>query len=548
MKNAVKTAADAPRALIYCRVSDRKQRTHGSGLDSQEQRCRKYADERGYNVEMVFPDDVSGGGDFMKRPGMRAMLAYLEAQAGKPYVVIFDDLKRFARDTRFHLELRSELAARGAVPECLNFKFEDSPEGKFIETMMAATGQLEREQNRRQVVQKMKARVESGYWVFRAPVGYKHVPAPGGGGKILVPDEYLSSVVRNALEGYASGRFASQAEVQRFLEASPHFPKDRKDGTIRPMTIKRLLQKVVYAGYVEAPKWGVSLRKGQHDALISFETWQRIQETLEGKKRFYPARKDYNEDFPLRGFVTCKCCGNAMTAAWSKGKTKRYAYYRCETRGCEAKSKSVARAKLEAGFDEIMQRLAPSRRLVEMAGAMFEDAWALKEETFREEQLERKAQLKAVEKEIDQTLDKIMEAENKSVIRAFEKRIDKLEQQKIVLSEKLSNSPSQQRGKRECMELSLQFLANPWIIYRNGSHAVRQTVLRLAFAEPLTYCPKEAYGTPKISFPFKVLGEIAGENGEMVLLERIELSTSPLPRECSTSELQQRRALGQRGG
>jgi site-specific DNA recombinase len=27
----------------------------------------------------------------------------------------------------------------------------------------------------------------------------------------------------------------------------------------------------------------------------------------------------------------------------------------------------------------------------------------------------------------------------------------------------------------------------------------------------------------------------------MVLLERIELSTSPLPRECSTSELQQRR-------
>ena len=31
-----------------------------------------------------------------------------------------------------------------------------------------------------------------------------------------------------------------------------------------------------------------------------------------------------------------------------------------------------------------------------------------------------------------------------------------------------------------------------------------------------------------------------GKNWKMVLLERIELSTSPLPRECSTSELQQR--------
>ena len=98
----------------------------------------------------------------------------------------------------------------------MNFKFEDSPEGKFIETMMAATGQLEREQNRRQVKQKMMARVEGGYWVFRAPVGYKHVQAMGGGGKVLIPNEPLSSVVREALEGYASGRFTSQACRRRF--------------------------------------------------------------------------------------------------------------------------------------------------------------------------------------------------------------------------------------------------------------------------------------------------------------------------------------------
>ena len=518
-------------------MSDRKQKTHGSGLESQEQRCRKYADERGYTVEMVFPDDISGGGDFIKRPGMRAMLAYLEAQAGKPYVVIFDDLKRFARDTRFHLELRNELASRGAVPECLNFKFEDSPEGKFIETMMAATGQLEREQNRRQVVQKMKARVESGYWVFRAPVGYKHVPTPGGGGKIIVPDEPLSSVVQEALEGYASGRFVSQAEVQRFLEANPHFPKDRQDGTIRPMTIKRLLQTVVYAGYVEAPKWEVSLRKGQHDALISFETYQRIQETLEGKKRFYPARKDYNEDFPLRGFVNCKACGNAMTAAWSKGKYKRYAYYRCETRGCEAKSKSVARAKLEAGFDEIMQRMAPARKTMNAARDMLAEVWKLRGQIIAEEQEAWKAQLRAVDKEIEQTLDKIMESEKRLVIRAFEKRMDKLEQKKIVLSEKLSNGRSKILGERECLELPLQLLSNPWYLYKNGSHAVRQIVLRLAFAKPLSYCHKEAYGTPKLSIPFKVLGEIPGQNGEMVPQGRIELPTSPLPRVRSTTEL-----------
>jgi DNA invertase Pin-like site-specific DNA recombinase len=57
-------------ALIYCRVSSKQQKIQGSGLDSQEHRCRLYAVEKGYRVANVFPDDVSGGGDFMNRPGM----------------------------------------------------------------------------------------------------------------------------------------------------------------------------------------------------------------------------------------------------------------------------------------------------------------------------------------------------------------------------------------------------------------------------------------------------------------------------------------------
>lgn len=54
----------------------------------------------------------------------------------------------------------------------------------------------------------MKARVENGFWVFRAPVGYRYVNAPSGGGKVLVPDEVLAPIVREALEGYATGHFA----------------------------------------------------------------------------------------------------------------------------------------------------------------------------------------------------------------------------------------------------------------------------------------------------------------------------------------------------
>lgn len=218
---------------------------------SQEHRCREYAVARGYQVEAVFHDDASGGGDFMKRPGMVAMLNFLDAESHDGYVVIFDDLKRFARDTIFHLKLRQELAAYNASVECLNFKLEDTPEGQFVETVIAAQGQLERLQNRRQTLQKMKARVERGYYVFACPVGYRYEKC-GSHGRMLVRDEPLASIVQEALEGFASGRFDLHAEVKRWLEVQPAFPKVQ-NGIVLNQTITNLLTRVVYAAWSKRP-------------------------------------------------------------------------------------------------------------------------------------------------------------------------------------------------------------------------------------------------------------------------------------------------------
>ena len=56
---------------MYCRVSDRKQKTNGGGLESQLHRCLEYALGKGLIVEEQFLDDVSGGGgNFDKRPAL----------------------------------------------------------------------------------------------------------------------------------------------------------------------------------------------------------------------------------------------------------------------------------------------------------------------------------------------------------------------------------------------------------------------------------------------------------------------------------------------
>lgn len=162
----------------------------------------------------------------------------------------------------------------------------------------------------------MRARMMNGYNVFNAPIGYRYDKV-GKHGKLLVPDQPCASVITEALESFASGHFETQGEVKRFFENSLHFPKNKR-GEVHLQRVKDILTHVLYAGYLDKPEWGIHLVKGHHEPLISFETFQKIQQRLNGQAKA-PVREDINEDFPLRGFVACVSCGTPMTSCWSRG-------------------------------------------------------------------------------------------------------------------------------------------------------------------------------------------------------------------------------------
>ena len=199
-----------------------------------------------------------------------------------------------------------------------------------------------------------------------------------------------------------------------------------------------LLTRPVYAGMVEASKWGVSLRKGHHEALISFETFQKIQDRLNGKARA-PARKDISQDFPLRGFVTCGDCTTPLTACWAKGRHGHFPYYFCPKRTCTSYGKSVRREVLEGQFEALLKALQPTEELFRLARAMFEDLWKHRLESAAEKEKTLRAELEKTERGVEQFLDRIADAQLPSLITAYENRIRKLEEQKIVLHEKIAN-------------------------------------------------------------------------------------------------------------
>lgn len=325
------------KAIIYCRVSDAKQKVRGDGLASQETACREYAERMGYEVVKVFRDDFTGKS--ADRTGIKALLAFLKGCQGQT-IVIVDDLNRLARSLRTHYVIRDAVAKAGGKLESPRRVFADDPDDDILEIIEAAFAGEHRRKNAEQTLTRMRARAMNGYWVFQAPLGYRYEKASGGG-KAMVRVEPMASIIKEGLEGYASGRFGAQAEVKRFFESNPLFPKDRH-GLVPNERVHQILTQPLYAGYLEVPRWNLPLRKAQHEGLISLETFDAIQDRLAGKARA-PSRKDINADFPMRGFVACGDCHHPMTATWATGKGGRYPYYMCRQHGCTSNGKSVAR-------------------------------------------------------------------------------------------------------------------------------------------------------------------------------------------------------------
>ncbi len=490
-----------PKALIYCRVSSDRQVKEGHGLQGQEQRCRGYAEQLGYDVVKVFRDEgVSGG--VIDREGMQKLLDYLDMHGHRDdHVVIIDDLKRLARDITGHFTLRRAITSRKAKLESPSHKFGEGAEDIFVESILAATAELERNQNKRQVRNRMQARLEAGYWTFYPPPGYTFAKVAGHG-KIIVPKEPEATIIREAMEGFANGIYATQTDVKDFLQS-----KGFRHWGYGKMTyleqVKRLLTREVYAGYIFYPKWNVTHRKGHHQALISGETFQKIQDKLAEKQKMR-ARNNIRDDFPLRGFVCCEKCGNPFTASWSKGRKLHYPFYRCKTVGCEFQHKGIRAEKMHAEFEALLKKLKPRPNILKVVRAELLDQWNTRMLDVESVRKERKRKLDAIDKEIAGYLEAIKGCSNPTVIKKIEESIEALEAKRMRLGEKIEIKNRKNYDFESALNRVLEFLQYPFAMWQQGDLAQKRLVLRLVFEKELTYDKETAFGTASFSLPINI--------------------------------------------
>lgn len=500
-------------AVIYCRVSSDRQAKEGDGARSQEQRCRSYAQAMGYEMHRVFIDDgVSGA--LIDRPGIQQLLQFLRSQPGE-CVVIIDDISRIARDVIAHFQLKAALRAAGGRLESPSFTFGESASDELLETIMAATAQYGRKGNREQVLNRMRSRLEMGYWTFPAPIGYRYEKHPLHK-KILVPTPAARAILGPALEALGKGRLQTQRELGLYLQEQGFFEDPR------PVTLKVLENRMwrmmnllpMYAGYLELPSWNIERRQAQHEAILSPADFARIEERLhKNAKPIGVDRADKSVLFPLRNFLCCSACGRPLTGSIAKGKYPRYYcyYQRCAQYGKSFGSDN----KVEPAFRELLRSLTPTPELMELLEARLPEAWKGMTEERTREISALQGEFASIENEVQGFVRRLGKASDAVAIE-IEKEIEALKTRELEVRRRIAESEESAPNIEDAWRAVSTYFERPLELWESGSDKQKKALLRMVFTEKPVFTLESGVSTSNLSLPYLVSKDFGHTKKEVV--------------------------------
>ena len=353
------------RAVLYVRVSTEEQ-VENYSLGSQQQACEAYCKTKGIEVDRVFREE----GESAKteaRTQLQLLLSYCSKNARRIDLVVVDRTDRFSRAAEVHHAVKAKLRASGIRLASVKEDYDDSPVGKFAENMFVAAAQFDNDMRAQRTTDGMRAGVREGRWMWGAPIGY--VRPQGRTTPSLVPDPDTAHLVRLAFELYAQGD-KTKREIWDYLTDLGLL---RGGKALSLQSFGAMFKNPIYRGRIVSPKLGEDV-PGDFQPLVSDELFERVQKAHSGARAGRVERTRDHPDFPLRRLTKCGQCGTSLTASWSRGRSKRYAYYFCPRKGCTGTS--IPRESFESLFVDFLASLSMRSEGMLLMAAVVEDLWS----------------------------------------------------------------------------------------------------------------------------------------------------------------------------
>ncbi len=476
-------------------------------LSTQEQQCRMYCAQNGWEVGRVFIEQGESA-KTTNRPEFRNLLIYCRENKKKVDFVVVYSLSRFSRHTTDHHSVKAVLSSFGVRLRSATEPIDDSSSGKFIESMIAAVSQFDNDVRAERTIVGMRAAAEEGRWPFPPSIGYRMVSTNSF--SRMEQDPERAPLIRSAFELFATGTY-EQDQVLKKVTAKGL--RTRKGKKLTLQTFSSMLRKPIYSGRISIPTWGIDTR-GDFKAIVTDEIFSRVQAVLSGRRTIAESYTKQHPDFPLRHFVRCGSCDQPLTGSWSSGRSRKYAYYRCKNSNCKAVN--TPKSRMEDSFINLLQHLTPKPQYTELFQAVVLDVWK-----------DQQAAASKIRQDLQTRIEKLLERKNRlDDAYIFERTIDqstyqtqlsRLREDQILAEIELNDAKVEELDIETVLNFALQTVGDPSTFWLDGDLDQKQRFQKVMFPAGLTFDGKE-FGTAATCLAFSYLREIS--SGQSCLASR----------------------------
>lgn len=321
MKSITKTCA------IYTRKStDERLDMEFNTLDAQRDACEAYIMSQrsgGWKAETTQYDDGGFSGGSLERPALERLLK--DIRAGKVNIIVVYKIDRLTRSLSDFAKLVDVFDEYGVTFVSVTQSFNTTTSmGRLTLNVLLSFAQFEREVTGERIRDKIAASKAKGMWQGgRPPFGYDI------GDRRLLINEEDAQKVKQIFELYLEIGCVRKLEGKLKLCGIKSRERISKRGLkyggvyFSRGALHSLLTNPVYIGKIRHVD---KIHEGLHDAIISQDLWDAVQDKLQSKASFDRGNKLQHHNDILTGLIFDQY-GQPYTPVFTSKKGRKYRYY-----------------------------------------------------------------------------------------------------------------------------------------------------------------------------------------------------------------------------
>ena len=215
-----------------------------------------------------------------------------------------------------------------------------------------------------------------------------------------------------------------------------------------------------------------------------------------------------------------------MNSFFSKGRSKKYPYYRCDSSQdiCDLSPKNIPRDAMHAEFLGLLKNVRVKKEVLKLADKIMEDTFSKRSNHHKAIRNQNKSKIEELEKRKALQLDKLLITSNRSVVKALEDEIELIDRQTKALQGYEVRSDDMEDFKIQAQML----LSQPDKAWVEADMKTKKIIFYFIFEDSLKICDGKI-GTAKYSLPYRLMSQNVKDKKHLVELNGFEPLTFWLP-------------------